>query len=176
MQVAVAGYVRGQVLFSLAMGTGAGLALWIYGALGIFPEGATYALAFGIFFGLMEMIPFVGPVLGAMPPVLVALFQDPLTAVWVALLFVAIQQIEGHIVAPQIFGHTLRINPLFVIFALLVRRRTCTASSARSSSLADRGGHARDRRLPAPPPRARAVEHAGSDGARLAAPEVASKP
>jgi predicted PurR-regulated permease PerM len=119
VQVAVAGYVRGQVLFSLAMGTGAGIALWIYGTLGIFPEGRTYALAFGIFFGLMEMIPFVGPVLGAMPPVLVALFQDPLTGIWVALLFVAIQQIEGHIVAPQIFGHTLRINPLFVIFALL---------------------------------------------------------
>ena len=67
----------------------------------------------------MELIPFVGPVLGALPPVLVALFQDPLTALWVALLFVAIQQIEGHVVAPQIFGHALRINPLLVIFALL---------------------------------------------------------
>jgi len=49
----------------------------------------------------------------------VALFQDPLTALWVALLFVALQQIEGHVVAPQIFGHALRINPLLVIFALL---------------------------------------------------------
>src|SRR3954463_11830600 len=77
-------------------------------------------LAFGIFFGFMELIPFVGPVLGALPPVLVALFQDPLTALWVALLFVALQQIEGHVVAPQIFGHALRINPLLVIFALLV--------------------------------------------------------
>src|SRR5439155_27352628 len=61
-----------------------------------------------------------GPFLGALPPILVALFQDPLTALWVALLFVALQQIEGHIVAPQIFGHSLRINPLLVIFALLV--------------------------------------------------------
>jgi predicted PurR-regulated permease PerM len=119
VQRAVAGYVRGQFLFSLAMGTGAGLGLYLYGVLGIFPEGRTYALAFGIFFGLMEMVPFVGPILGAMPPVLVALFQDPLTGIWVALLFVALQQIEGHVVAPQIFGHTLRINPLFVIFALL---------------------------------------------------------
>lgn len=117
---AVSGYVRGQLLFSLAMGTGAGVGLWIYGALGIFPEGRTYALAFGIFFGLMEMIPFVGPVLGAIPPILVAFFQDPLTGVWVGLLFLALQQIEGHIVAPQIFGHTLRINPILVIFALLV--------------------------------------------------------
>jgi predicted PurR-regulated permease PerM len=119
VQRAVAGYVRGQVLFSLAMGFGAGVGLYIYGVLGIFPEGKTYALAFGIFFGVMELIPFVGPFLGALPPILVALFSDPLTAVWVGLLFLGLQQIEGHIVAPQIFGHTLRINPLFVIFALL---------------------------------------------------------
>jgi predicted PurR-regulated permease PerM len=116
---AVAGYLRGQLLFSLAMGLGAGIGLWIYGALGIFPDGQTYAVAFGVFFGLMELIPYVGPFLGALPPVLVALFQDPITAVWVALLFVGLQQIEGHVVAPVIFGHALRINPLLVIFALL---------------------------------------------------------
>jgi predicted PurR-regulated permease PerM len=120
VQRAVAGYVRGQLLFSVAMGSGAALGLYIYGVLGIFPEGKTYAFAFGAFFGLMELIPFVGPFLGALPPVLVALFQDPLTALWVALLFLALQQLEGHVVAPNVFGHTLRINPLFVIFALLV--------------------------------------------------------
>jgi len=120
VQRAVAGYVRGQLLFSVAMGTGAALGLYIFGVLGIFPDGKTYAFAFGIFFGLMELVPFVGPFLGALPPILVALFQDPLTALWVALLFLALQQIEGHIVAPNVFGHTLRINPLFVIFALLV--------------------------------------------------------
>jgi predicted PurR-regulated permease PerM len=119
VQRAVAGYVRGQFLFSVAMGTGAGVGLYLYGLTGIFPEGKTYALAFGIFFGVMELVPFVGPFLGALPPILVALFSDPLTAVWVGLLFLGLQQIEGHIVAPQIFGHTLRINPLFVIFALL---------------------------------------------------------
>jgi predicted PurR-regulated permease PerM len=116
---AVAGYVRGQLLFSLAMGTGAGVGLYLFGVLGIFGDGKTYALGFGAFFGLMELIPYVGPFLGAAPPVLVALFQDPLTAVWVSLLFVALQQIEGHVVAPTVFGHALRINPLLVIFALL---------------------------------------------------------
>ena len=116
---AVAGYVRGQVLFSVVMGAGAGIGLWIFGALGIFPDGKTYALAFGVFFGLMELVPYVGPFLGAAPPVLVALFQDPLTALWVVLLFVGLQQIEGHVASPLIFGHALRINPLLVIFALL---------------------------------------------------------
>jgi predicted PurR-regulated permease PerM len=120
VQRAVAGYVRGQLLFSVAMGTGAAVGLYVFGLLGIFPDGRTYALAFGIFFGVAELIPFVGPFLGALPPVLVALFQDPLTALWVALLFLALQQIEGHIVAPNVFGRTLRINPVLVILALLL--------------------------------------------------------
>src|SRR4029450_606368 len=75
----------------------------------------------GMCSGSREWVHYVGPTLGALPPVLVALFQDgPLTAVWVVLLFVGIQQLEGHVVAPQVFGHSLRINPLLVIFALLL--------------------------------------------------------
>jgi predicted PurR-regulated permease PerM len=119
VQKAVFSYVRAQLVFSLIMGATAGVALWIFGAAGIFPDGRTYAVFFGIFFGLMELIPYVGPVLGAVPPILVALFQDPVTALWVALLFLALQQLEGHVVAPQVFGNALRINPLLVIFALL---------------------------------------------------------
>ncbi len=58
--------------------------------------------------------------------------------VWVSLLFVGLQQLEGHVVAPQIFGHTLRINPLLVIFALLLglqrrRHRRRARSRCRSS-------------------------------------------
>jgi predicted PurR-regulated permease PerM len=119
VQKAVSGYVRGQLLFSTIMGASAGLALWVFGAVGIFEEGKTYALAFGAWFGLMELIPFIGPFLGALPPLIVALFGDPLTAVWVGLLFLGLQQLEGHVVAPQVFSYTLRINPLLVIFALL---------------------------------------------------------
>ncbi len=120
VQNAVARYVGGQLLFSLIMGTTTGVALYIFGVLGIFPDGSKYAVVFGVFMGLMELIPYLGPFLGALPPILVALFSDPISAVWVALLFLGIQQLEGHIVAPQIFGHTLRINPLLVIFALLL--------------------------------------------------------
>jgi predicted PurR-regulated permease PerM len=120
VQRAVAGYVRGQLLFSAIMGLSAGICLWIFGAVGIFPDGRTYAFAFGLFFALMELVPYVGPVLGAAPPVLVALVQDPLMALWVALLFVALQQLEGHVVAPNVFGRTLRLNPLLVILALLL--------------------------------------------------------
>jgi predicted PurR-regulated permease PerM len=120
IQHAVSRYVGGQLLFSFVMGASTGLALYIFGQLGIFPDGGKYAVAFAMFYGVMELIPYIGPLLGAAPPVLVALLGDPVSAIWVALLFVGLQQLEGHVVAPQVFGHTLRINPLLVIFALLL--------------------------------------------------------
>ena len=120
VQRAVSRYVGGQLLFSTVMGASAGLALYLFGVIGIFPDGRTYAVAFAVFYGAMELVPYVGPILGALPPVIVALFTKPITALWVTLLFVGLQQLEGHVVAPQIFGHTLRINPLLVILALLL--------------------------------------------------------
>jgi len=120
VQRAVSRYVGGQLLFSTIMGISTGLALFLFGVLGIFPDGRKYALAFGMFYGVMELVPYIGPILGALPAVVVALFTRPISALWVALLFLGLQQLEGHIVAPQVFGHTLRINPLLVIFALLL--------------------------------------------------------
>jgi predicted PurR-regulated permease PerM len=120
VQRAVFGYVRGQVLFSLIMGASAAFGLWIFGLTGIFPQGETYALFFGGFYGLMEFIPYVGPIIGPAPAVLVALFNDPISAVWVILLFVALQQLEGHFVAPQVFRLSLRINPILIILSLLI--------------------------------------------------------
>jgi predicted PurR-regulated permease PerM len=120
VQRGVSRYVGGQLLFSLIMGTSAGLALYLFGVLGIFPDGSKYALLFGVLYGFFELIPYIGPILGALPPLLVALFTDPISALWVGILFIVLQQFEGHVVAPQIFGHTLRINPLLVIFGLLL--------------------------------------------------------
>jgi predicted PurR-regulated permease PerM len=120
VQRAVFGYVRGQLLFSLIMGASASVALLIFGVIGIFPAGQRYALFFGAFYGLMEFIPYIGPIIGPLPAVLVALFNDPISAVWVILLFVALQQLEGHVVAPQVFGISLRINPILIILTLLI--------------------------------------------------------
>jgi predicted PurR-regulated permease PerM len=124
VQRAVFGYVRGQLMFSVIMGTSAGIALWIVGTLGVFPDGKTYALVFGAWYGFAELIPYVGPVLGATPPIAVALFSgEALDALWLAIMFTALQQIEGHIVAPTVFSQALRINPILVIFALLIGGR-----------------------------------------------------
>src|SRR3954468_24499017 len=121
VQRAVIGYVRGQLLFSLIMGTSAGVLLWVLGSLGIFPDGKTYALAFGAWYAFAELIPYVGPAIGAAPPVLIALFSgEPIDALWLTIAFTGLQQLEGHVVAPNVFGQALRINPLLVIFALLL--------------------------------------------------------
>lgn len=120
VQRAVSRYVGGQLLFSLIMGASTGVSLWIFGTAGLFPDGSKYAIFFGVFYGVMELVPYIGPILGAAPPVIVALFTHPISALWLILLFIGLQQLEGHVVAPQVFGHTLRINPILVIFALLL--------------------------------------------------------
>jgi len=119
MEQAVASYVKGQFLLSLIIGVSVGLGLWILGTVGLVPNVGKYAAAFGAWAAFTELIPYIGPWLGAIPPVLYALVQHPLSALWVALLFLGIQQLEGHIVVPKVMGRTLRLHPLLVIFGLL---------------------------------------------------------
>ena len=113
-------YVKAQLLVSLIIGTSAGVVLWIYGVTGLFPLGATFAVAFVAWVFVMEFVPYVGPILGAVPPVLLALFTSPLAALWVVVAFVAIHQLEGHIVVPKIMGSAVGVHPLVVIFGLLI--------------------------------------------------------
>ncbi|HEV8686846.1 MAG TPA: AI-2E family transporter [Gaiellaceae bacterium] len=116
---AVGGYVKGQLLVSAIIGASAGVGVWLLGTLGWFPNGDTYAVLFGAWVAFTELIPYLGPWLGAIPPVTYALVINPISALWVALLFLAIHQIEGHIVVPNVMGSALRLHPLLVIFGLL---------------------------------------------------------
>ena len=115
----LASYVRGQFLLSLIIGTSAGLGLWLLGTLGWVPGADKYAVLFGAWVAVTELIPYVGPWLGAIPPFIYALVVHPVSAIWVGLLFLAIHQIEGHIVVPNVMGSALRLHPLLVIFGLL---------------------------------------------------------
>jgi predicted PurR-regulated permease PerM len=115
----LASYVRGQFLLSLIIGTSAGLGLWLLGTLGWVPGMDKYAVLFGAWVAVTELIPYLGPWLGAVPPFIYALVVHPVSALWVGLLFLAIHQIEGHIVVPNVMGSALRLHPLLVIFGLL---------------------------------------------------------
>ena len=119
IESALAGYVRGQALLSLIIGVSAGIALWLLGVLGWAEGMDRYALLFGAWVGAMELIPYLGPWLGAIPPITYALIVDPVSAIWVTLVFLGIHQIEGHIVVPNVMGTALRLHPLLVIFGLL---------------------------------------------------------
>jgi predicted PurR-regulated permease PerM len=119
MEHAVAGYVKGQFLISLIIGASAGVGMWILGALGLVPGADKYALVFGAWVGLMELIPYLGPWLGAIPAAIYAVVVHPISLLWVAILFLVIHQVEGHIVVPNVMGSALRLHPLLVIFGLL---------------------------------------------------------
>jgi predicted PurR-regulated permease PerM len=119
MEHAVAGYVKGQFLISLIIGASAGVGMWILGALGLVPGADKYALVFGAWVGLMELIPYLGPWLGAIPAAIYALVVHPISLLWVAILFLVIHQVEGHVVVPNVMGSALRLHPLLVIFGLL---------------------------------------------------------
>jgi predicted PurR-regulated permease PerM len=119
MEQALASYVKGQLLLSLIIGTSSGVGIWVLGMTGALPHGEKYALLFGAWAGITELIPYVGPWLGALPPILYALVTNPISALWVALLYLGIQQLEGHLVVPNVMGRSLRLHPLLVIFGLL---------------------------------------------------------
>jgi predicted PurR-regulated permease PerM len=119
MEHALFSYVRGQALLSLIIGSSAGLGLYAFGVGGLLPNGAHYALVFGSWVAVTEVLPYFGPWLGAVPALLYAVVVHPVSAIWVALLFLAIYQFEGHLVVPNVMGNALRLQPLLVIFGLL---------------------------------------------------------
>jgi predicted PurR-regulated permease PerM len=119
MEQALASYVKGQLLLSVIIGASSGLGIWILGMVGAMKHGQSYALLFGAWAGVTELVPYLGPWLGAAPPVLYALVTHPISALWVALLYLGIQQAEGHLIVPNVMGRTLRLHPLLVIFGLL---------------------------------------------------------
>jgi predicted PurR-regulated permease PerM len=113
------GYVKGQVILSVVIGSSAGVGMWILGKTDAVDGAERYALLFGVWTAFIEVIPYIGPWLSAVPPAIYALVVDPIGFLWVALLFVFIYQVEGHVVVPNVMASALRLHPLLVIFGLL---------------------------------------------------------
>ncbi len=119
IESALWGYVKGQAILSTVIGTSAGVGMYILGKTGLVEGADEYALLFGLWTAFIEVIPYIGPWLSAVPPVIYALFVDPVSVIWVGLLFLFIYQVEGHIVVPNVMASALRLHPLLVIFGLL---------------------------------------------------------
>lgn len=114
------GYLKGQAILSTVIGTSAGVGMYVLGVTGLVEGAEDYALLFGLWTALIEVIPYIGPWLSAVPPAIYALFADPpWGVVWVGLLFLFIYQVEGHVVVPNVMASALRLHPLLVIFGLL---------------------------------------------------------
>ena len=77
IEQALTSYVRGQAALSLIIGVSVGIGLWVLGAVGLLPQGQRYALLFGGWVAITEIIPYLGPWLGAIPPFLYALVVHP---------------------------------------------------------------------------------------------------
>ena len=82
--------------------------------------GVPYALILAIWGGLVEVIPYLGPWLGLVPAVIIALTVSPLTALFVAIAFIIIQQLESNFIAPKIIGRAIGLSPVIIILSLLI--------------------------------------------------------
>ncbi|MFC7685983.1 AI-2E family transporter [Ureibacillus sp. GCM10028918] len=104
-------YVQGQVLISLILAT-----MMFIGYLIIDLD---YALLLAIFAFFMNMIPFIGPWISLAPALIIAVIQDPILVVWVAVITLVAQQLESNLITPNIMGKSLDVHPLTVITIVL---------------------------------------------------------
>lgn len=108
----LAGFVRGQLLVALLVGS---LSTLLTTLLGL-----PYALLIGLVAGLTDIIPYVGPVAGALPAVLLGFVRSPWTGLYAILGFILIHQVEGMVLAPKVVGDAVGLHPLVVVLAILV--------------------------------------------------------
>jgi predicted PurR-regulated permease PerM len=108
----VSAWMAGQLLLGAIIGSTAAIGLWIIGV--------PYFYVLALIAGIGELIPIVGPLLAAIPAILIALSVGPATALGVALFFVVQQQVENHVLVPKVMSRQVGISPVVVIMALLL--------------------------------------------------------
>jgi len=110
---AVGGFFRGQLLVALFVGVASSIGLWAIGL--------PFWLLVGMVAGIFNLVPLVGPFIGGGLAVVIALVSgQPLKAVWAALVLLVVQQIDNHLISPNVMGRTVQLHPVVVMLALLV--------------------------------------------------------
>ncbi len=105
-------YLRGRLLLGLSMA--------IMGTAGLILLGLDFALLLGTVMGLFEIVPLVGPILGAVPVLIVTLATAPSDLPWVLLLIVTAQQIVDYVLVPLVARDTVRLHPALVMLVIVV--------------------------------------------------------
>lgn len=105
-------YLRGQLFLALIIG--------VVSTIGYSLLGVRFSLVLGVMAAVFELIPNIGPVLGGIPAVLVALIQDPVLALWTALFAFGIQQVENMFLTPRVVGHSVKLHPVVVMVVLIM--------------------------------------------------------
>lgn len=105
-------WLRGQLMLMAAVG--------FFVTLGLLITGTPYALTLGVWAGLTEVIPIIGPWIGAVPGVVVGLTISPLHGLITLIVYTVIQQLEGNILVPKIMSKAVGLNPVIVIVAILI--------------------------------------------------------
>jgi predicted PurR-regulated permease PerM len=110
LAIRLRGWIRGTIISMTVVGS--------LTATGLYLLGVEFALVLGVISGLLEIVPIVGPWVGAVLAVAVALLQDPTLAFWVALLMLAIQQLESNLITPLVMASVAEVHPFVTLFAI----------------------------------------------------------
>jgi predicted PurR-regulated permease PerM len=116
IEKAIGSWVRGQLILSAIV------ALAVYVILLIL--GVKYALILALAAGVAESIPYIGPIMAALPAILIAMTQSPLKALLVAIAYIVLQQTENHILVPKVMQKATGLHPIVSIFSLLIGAKT----------------------------------------------------
>ena len=108
----LADYIQGQFVVCMFVG--------IACTVGYLIIGLKFALLFGILIGLLNIVPYAGPWIGAAPAVIVGFIESPMQAVFVAIVIIVVQLIDGNVISPQVIGNKLAVHPLTIVVILLV--------------------------------------------------------
>ena len=105
-------WLVGRLVTMTVVGFAAGLGLWWLGV--------PLAFTLGVLTGMLEFVPYIGPILSAVPPLLIAFNLDPQLAFYVLILYVAIQTAENYLLTPLIEQRAVALPPALVIFSTLL--------------------------------------------------------
>ncbi len=114
-------WVRGQLFLGLVVGIATFLGLLLLGVV-VDPVFITFAVLLAVIAGFLELVPIIGPILSMIPTLVLSLTAaDPVrAAIAVVILYVVVQQVENHILVPQIQSDAVELHPSLVILALIV--------------------------------------------------------